>query len=95
MAVDPCGVYLGDDGRLLEHAGNNQRVRNHPAIAFIASFSSAPEVQELTRFLDVSGIPGVKAPGSFHLYIPTRLPGHRGHPCYDRIHDFRNRSTGA
>jgi hypothetical protein len=37
------------------------------------SFSSYPGVQELARFLDVSGIPGIKAPGSFHLYIPTRL----------------------
>jgi hypothetical protein len=37
MAVDPSGFCLGDNGRLLEHVGNNQFMC---ILAFPAGFSS-------------------------------------------------------
>ncbi|KAG2037944.1 hypothetical protein BDR03DRAFT_955948 [Suillus americanus] len=86
--------YLGDYRRIFEHIRSNQGIYNRPRTAFTASFSSNPAFQIPTRFLDVPGIPGGKAPGSFHLCVTAKLPTRHGdHPCYESLFNFRVRST--
>jgi hypothetical protein len=93
MAVDSCSVCLGDDGRVLEHVESNERVHYRPRNVFAASISSHPAFQELSRFLDVSGVS--RAETTKLLHICSSFYTRRGdHPCYEGICQFRKRSTG-
>ena len=99
MAVNPCSIFLVDNGRVLQHAGRNQQVHGHSKLIFPANFnlSSHPSVPKLTRLFNVSGVPGVKIPGSYDLCITTTSfsSKHGDHSCYEGICSFCTSSTGT
>lgn len=56
VPINSCSIRVGDDGRVLEHDGSEQRVHNQSRIAFATRCSRHPEIENLARFPDVSGV---------------------------------------
>lgn len=56
MAVYSRGFCLVEHGRILKHVGSHRRIYHCPRIDFTSNFSSSPAVQELARFIGVSGL---------------------------------------
>src|SRR5258707_14073133 len=97
MAVNTCRIFLADNGRILQHSGRNQQGHCCPRSVPTSNFSSHPNLQRPTRFLDISSILGIKIHGLSKLCTTTTCFSIkcRDHPCYEDLHKFCKGCTGT